>query len=86
MDKSQEKLIAQAANARLVHMNEQLVFPILSRNVNQYIDKLCHDLKVQGTIEIADVAYIAACKDLMLELASIARDGDRAFTKLTEEP
>lgn len=86
MDKTHEKLLSQAANARLVHMNEQLVFPLLNRNINAAVAELCHELKTTGAVSLAKVAYIAACRDLSQELEAVARTGDRAVLKLDIKP
>lgn len=84
MDKKQEKLRQEAANARLVHLNEQLVFPLLQRNVMQTMEQMCHELKAKGTVDPCKVAYIAACRDLMTELEQIAQRGDRAVVRLDD--
>ena len=86
MDKRDEKLLEQAHNARLVHMNEQLVFPLLRRNIDSAVNQLCNEMKAKGTVSLSIVAYIAACKDLASELEAIARLGDRAVVKLEIKP
>lgn len=82
MDKRDERLLEQAHNARLVHLNEQLVFPLLKRNIDSAVNQLCNELKAKGTVSLSTVAYISACKDLAGELEQIARLGDRAVIKL----
>ncbi len=84
LDKNHEKMRQQAADARLVHLNEQIVFPLLQRNVDDAIAAICHELKATGQVSLSKVAYIAACRDLVIELEGIARTGDRAAGKLIE--
>lgn len=84
MEKEQ-RLHAQAANAKLVHLNEQLVFPLLQRNIDQAIISMCQELKARGVADISKVAYIAACVDLREELIAIARQGDRAVSVLNKK-
>jgi hypothetical protein len=78
MGKQEEKLVSQAANARLVHMNDQVVFPLLQRNKEQALAQLCQEFKQTGQANVAHIAYISACTDLMAELEAVARTGDRA--------
>lgn len=82
MDKKQERLLSQAANAKLVHLNEQLIFPLLDRNCEQAIASLCDTFKSKGLTDPSKIAYIAACRDLKIELEAIARQGDRAVAVL----
>lgn len=84
MDKH-ERMLSQAANARLVHLNEQLIFPLLTKRVDSAITELCHELKTTGQVKLTTVAYIAACRDLVLELEAVAREGNRAFSKLQKD-
>lgn len=82
MDKQHEKLMGQAANARLVHLNEQLVFPLLQSRIEQTLAAACFELSSTGIASVGKLAYIAACRDLIQELGAIARNGDRAVSKL----
>jgi hypothetical protein len=83
MDK--EKLLSQAADARLVHMNEHLIFPLLNKRIDMAVTELCTQLKTDGQVKLSTVAYMAACRDLATELEAIARTGDRAFNQLNKE-
>lgn len=84
MDRKEEQMLQQAANARLVHLNEQLVFPLLERNADAMLTQVCQELKLGGMPSIAKLAYIAACRDLTQELKAIAMKGDRAVIRLDE--
>ena len=77
-----DKLRNQAANARLVHLNEQVVGPLLESKVKQSLDSVCHAFKFEGKIDQFKIAYIVALKDLQAELESVARNGDKAALKL----
>ena len=83
---SEEKLLQSAANARLIHLNEQLLFPLLQGKIDERIASLCEALKAQGEVKLSDVAYIAACRDLLQELNSKARHGEHAAKKLNLNP
>ena len=85
MDKAEERLLSQAANARLVHLNEQLIYPLLDRNMSVMLEHVCNEVKQKGTVDIAKIAYIAACKDLARELEAVARNGDRAVVNLDKK-
>ena len=86
MKADQQNLLNKAADARLIHMNEQLLFPILEGKVEQYLSQLCETFKDTGEVKVSAVAYIAACRDLMQELEAKARHGDRAAEKLNLNP
>lgn len=86
MDKQQENLLRRANDARLVHMNEQLVYPILDLKVEEALAQLCLDFKMNGSVSISKVAYMAACRDLKIELEAVARTGDHAAVKLNLNP
>lgn len=79
-----EKLLAQAANAKLVHLNEQIIFPLLTVRIDQVLASICHELKHEGKVDSLKVAQIAAMKDLMQELETVARRGDLAAGKLNK--
>lgn len=81
-----EKLMRAAANAKLVHLNEQLLYPMLQTKVEERLASLCNELKASGTVKLADVAYIAACRDLLADLEAKARYGDKAAQKLNYHP
>lgn len=81
-----EKLYQSAADARLIHLNEQLIFPLLQTKLDERLASLCEALKFEGTVKMADVAYIAAVRDIMLELKAKAGQGDRATDKLNMYP
>lgn len=85
-NKDKERLYQAAADARLVHLNEQLIFPMLQANVEARLASLCEAFKAEGTVKLADVAYIAAVRDIQLELEAKARHGDRASEKLNLNP
>ncbi len=74
----------KAANARLVHLNEQLVFPLLQRNCESVLGQMCSEFKSSGAVSVSKLAYISACRDLIQELSSIARNGDTAAASLHE--
>lgn len=78
--------MSQAANARLVHLNEQLIFPLLDRKIAERMAAMCEQVKKDGTASVGDVAYIAALRDLHTELIAITRQGDRASEKLGHNP
>lgn len=84
MEQKEEKMLQQAANSRLVHLNEQLIFPLLSRNADQMLVGMIHEMKTTGRADVAKLAYIAACKDLASELERVAQTGDRAVVRLDE--
>lgn len=84
MDEKEAKLRQQVANSRLVHLNEQIIFPLLQKNSEAAIAALCAEFKAKGTVDLAKVAYLTACRDLALELEAIARRGDHAVTLLDE--
>lgn len=86
MTKEQEALLNKAANARLIHLNEQLIFPLLQTKVEERLASLCDALKSKGEVKLADVAYIAAIRDIREELMAKARQGDQASAKLNLYP
>ena len=83
---NKDKLLQQAADAKLVHLNENTIFPLLQSRIDQQIADMCNRMKKDGSVTVADVAYISACRDLMVELSSIAKNGDRAAVKLNLYP
>jgi hypothetical protein len=85
-EKETERLLNQAANAKLIHLNEQLIFPMLQARVDERLAHLCEAFKTDGTVRLADVAYIAAVRDILMELDTKARHGDRAQAKLNLNP
>lgn len=84
MEKREEQMLQQAADARLVHLNEHVVFPLLQRNAEAMLVAMCHELKLKGVADVGKLAYIAACRDLSQELQQIATKGDRAVVRLDE--
>jgi hypothetical protein len=81
-NKDQHRLISSAADAKLVHLNDGVIFPLLNRKIEEQIADLCETFKGTSTIKASSVAYISACRDIMRELESIARHGDRAAETL----
>jgi len=81
-----EKLLSQAADAKLVRMNEQVLFPLLNRRIDQCLASLCESFKHDGSVKAYEVAYIAAVRDIMVELGQVARHGERAAEKLNLNP
>lgn len=81
-----EKLMSEAANAKLVHLNQQIVFPLLQEKIEQQLAQMCEKFKTDGTVNPGSVAYISACRDILIELDSIARRGDRAGARLNLNP
>lgn len=75
-------MMSEAADARLVHLNESVVFPLLQRNADNMLIAMCHQLKATGMADVGKLAYISACRDLMQELEAIANKGDRAVGRL----
>jgi hypothetical protein len=86
MTRDDEKLLTQAADAKLVRMNEQVLFPLLVRRIEQSTADLCESFKHDGTVKVQAVAYIAALRDIMTELTQVARHGERAAEKLNLNP
>lgn len=86
MTPDQEKLLNKAADARLIHMNEQVLFPLLHGKVEARLASLCEQFKSDGQVRLGDIAYIAACRDILMELEAKARHGDRASAKLNLNP
>jgi len=81
----EDRLRLQAQSARLIHMNEGVVFPLLKRNMEASLDRMVHEFRKSGTPLINEIAYMAACKDLMNELMNLARRGDAAVIKLQQD-
>lgn len=86
MSTHKEKLLNQAADARLIHLNEQIIFPLLQNKIDERLASLCEAFKTDGSVRTGDVAYIAAARDILLELNTKARQGDRASDKLNQNP
>jgi hypothetical protein len=82
----EDKYRLQAQAARLVHMNEEVVFPLLKRNIDQAVGRLVHEFRKDPVPLLNEIAYIAACKDLLAELEAVTRAGNRAVIKLQQEP
>ena len=76
------KLLESAANAKLIHLNESLIFPMLDKRVDMKLAELCENFKSKGEVRLADVAYISVCRDIMTDLNSVARHGDKAASVL----
>lgn len=83
---NKDKLLQKAADAKLVHLNSNTIFPLLTRRIDETVAGMCHLLKKDGTVRTADVAYISACRDLMQELEAIARNGDKAAIRVGAIP
>ena len=84
MDERDDRLRQQAANARLIHLNEQIIFPYLARAIDNTLAQLCSKYKADSKVDEAKVAYICACRDLLTDLEAAARHGDRAFARLQD--
>ena len=80
--KQHEHLLGSANNARLIHLNESIIFPLLHTKVEERLASLCEAFKGKGEVKLADVAYIAAVRDIITELNSKARHGDKATVTL----
>lgn len=80
--KEHERLLSRAADAKLIHMNEQVLFPILHKKIEQNLADLCEHFKGKNEVKMSTVAYIAACRDIIMEINSIARHGDKAAVDL----
>lgn len=82
MDKTQERLLNSAANAKLVHLNDSVIFPKLNQRAEMELASMCEEFKRLGTVKVSSIAYITAIRDLMQELNGIARHGDKAAATL----
>jgi len=82
MTKDQERLLNQAADAKLIHLNDGVIFPLLKKRIDMEIADMCASFRTTGEANIASVAYIAACRDIMQELENKARHGDKAAETL----
>lgn len=82
MTKDEERLLNQAHDSRLIHLNDQLIFPLLKKKESELVATLCQQFKDKGTVGPHIVALITAYRDIGQELASIARRGESAVVKL----
>lgn len=80
-----EKLFTEMNDARLISMGEHLLYPLLTKHVEQKLEVMCAKFRAgqkDFIIEIAEITYI---KDLLSELQSIQTKGHKARIKL-EQP
>lgn len=85
-NKERERLLEQAADARLVHLNANTIFPLIESRIEAKLVVLSDLFKEKGEIRPADVAYIVAMRDIRLELDMIAKKGDRSAERLNLNP
>lgn len=82
MDEKEERLHKSAANAKLLSLNESVLFPLLNKKVEQNIATLCEDFKQGKPVDLNAIAYLAVARDMVQELDSLARHGLRDAEKL----
>lgn len=79
-----EKLVSQANDAKLLHLCEHTIYPLIDKLRSATVARMCSELKSGKREFLADVGYVAALTDIANELHRIQRNGMTAHGKLEE--
>lgn len=71
-------VLSQAADAKLLALNSNVLYPLLNKKIEENLVSLCEAFKRSGSISIEKLAHISVCRDLKVELDTLARKGERA--------
>jgi len=83
--KNLEKTVRLAQDARLVAMNDNVVFPMLDKFAKDTMSKMVSLYKSGQKDFLGEVAYLAALNDLRVKFEHIQTNGNRAFEKLNNK-
>lgn len=81
---SDEKLVAQMNDARLLNAVDNVLVPALEHKISVKLEQACARFRGGETSFLAEVAYMTAIKDLLLEIRQKQTRGHQAIKELHE--
>jgi len=81
-DKNLDKLVSAMNDGRLLNLSEQVLFPLLTRHMDDRVLQMCAKFREGQKEFIGDVAAISYIQELVSELKNKQTKGNQAREKL----
>lgn len=79
---SDEKLVSLMQDARLIAACDNVIFPLLEKQIKERIDLACGKFANGETNFVSDIAYIFGLKEISNQLKQKQTQGNKIFSDL----